>query len=430
MKKRILSGKWFFLMLVFALPQAHLKGKTLSLTTQNDTLSFIKLEGLVVNASSEKPVIFASVFIEGTHIGTVTNTEGRFLLKVPIEYENNKIGFSSLGYKQKFLPVAALKDIRRTVRLEPDLIPIPAVVVHNMDPVKLLKEAMTRVPDNYSNDPAMITAFYRETVKRGSSRYLSVGEAVLDVYKASYSNNLDMDKVSVYKGRKAIYVKKEDTLMVKLQGGPVTAFFLDLAKNPGDLLNRYAFDYYDYSMGGRVKIDGRTMYVIHFDQKDTVSVPLYRGTIYLDTSTLAIVQAEYEISPKQIGKAAKYLILKKPARLHVDVLSAAYLVKYRHLDGKWVLNYMRLENRFRTKWAKKLFRSTYTILSEAAVTDIDYKNIKKPKYRERFKWSDIFTDQVSAFEDPDFWGPNNVIQPEETIQSAIQKISRKLKRHE
>ncbi|MCD6202647.1 MAG: carboxypeptidase-like regulatory domain-containing protein [Bacteroidales bacterium] len=430
MKKHIIIRSILLLSLLFILQQAMSFGRIISFSEQEDTTSFIKLEGKVVNAENENPVIFASVFIEGTHIGTITNTEGRFILKVPSTYFDHKIGFSSLGYKQKFMAVSSMKDISRTIRLQPDVIPIPAVIVRKLDPVSLIKEAEKRISENYGKHPAMMTAFYRETIRKGTSKYLSVGEAVLNVYKAPYSNNLDMDRVSVYKGRKAIYVKREDTLMVKLQGGPVTAFYLDLAKNPGDILSQDVFDYYDYSMGGQVKIDGRTTYVIHFDQKDTVSIPLYRGTLYLDTGSLAIVQAEYEISPKKIDQAARYLILKKPARLHVDVLSAAYLVKYRHLDGKWVLNYMRLENHFRTKWTKKLFRSNYTILSEAAVTDIDYENVKKPKYRESFKWNKIFTEEVSAFEDPDFWGPNNVIQPEESIQAAIQKISRKLKKHE
>jgi len=430
MKRYSITCKMFFFILLVTIQQAISYSRNLSPSEQNDTVTFLKLAGEVINAMNKQPIIFASVFIEGTHIGTVTNTEGRFLLKVPTAYADHKIGFSCMGYKQKFMSVSSLKDNYNTIPLVPDIIPIPAVIVHNLDPVMLLKQAMKNISANYSNHPAMMTAFYRETVKKGSFKYLSVGEAVLDIYKASYTNNLGLDRVSVYKGRKAIYVKREDTLMVKLQGGPVTAFYLDLAKTPGDILSAYVFDYYDYSIDGQVKIDGRTTYAIHFDQKDTVTIPLYRGTIYLDTSSLAIVQVEYEISPKQIDQAAKYLILKKPARLHVDVLSAAYLVKYRFLDGKWVLNYMRLENRFRTKWTKKLFRSHYTILSEAVVTDIDYNNVKKPKYRESFKWHDIFTEEVSTFEDPDFWGPNNVIQPEESIQTAIQKISRKLKRHE
>ena len=430
MKKYILIYKILFLLLIAGFSPFLSSGEIPYRLQPKDTLAYIKLQGLVIDANTGNPVIFASVFLKGTNIGTVTNTEGRFLLKIPVVYSDHDIGFSCMGYKEKIISVSAMKNMVWTIKLAPDIIPIPPIVVHKYDPVALLKKAVSNIPENYSTQPALMTAFYRETVKKGNSKYLSVGEAVLDVYKASYQNYLNLDRVSVYKGRKAIYVRREDTLMVKLQGGPVTAFYLDLAKNPGDLLSNYAFDYYNYSMGGEVKIDGREMLVIHFDQKDTVSIPLYRGTIYLDAKTLAIAQAEYEISPKQINKAARYLILKKPASLRVNVLSAAYLVKYRLLNGKWVLNYVRLENHFQTKWKKKLFHSTYTILSEAAVTDISYENVKKLKYRESFKWNQIFTEQVSALEDPEFWGPNNVIQPEESIQQAIHKISRKLKRHQ
>jgi hypothetical protein len=40
----------------------------------------------------------------------------------------------------------------------------------------------------------------------------------------------------------------------------------------------------------------------------------------------------------------------------------------------------------------------------------------------------VLAEQVSQFEDPDFWGKDNIIKPDESIESAIAKLSRKLKR--
>jgi hypothetical protein len=37
-------------------------------------------------------------------------------------------------------------------------------------------------------------------------------------------------------------------------------------------------------------------------------------------------------------------------------------------------------------------------------------------------------DQNTGFNDPDFWGEYNVIEPEKSIESAIRKIQRKLVR--
>ena len=72
----------------------------------------------------------------------------------------------------------------------------------------------------------------------------------------------------------------------------------------------------------------------------------------------------------------------------------------------------------------------YTTTSEMAVTDIDHENITKYKFRESARRDDIFIEKVGDFEDPDFWGEYNIIQPEESIQIAIERISRKLKRRE
>jgi len=39
------------------------------------------------------------------------------------------------------------------------------------------------------------------------------------------------------------------------------------------------------------------------------------------------------------------------------------------------------------------------------------------------------SDAVSGFADPDFWGKYNVIEPEKSIDQAIRKIQRKMKRN-
>ena len=417
------AGVW--LLLFFAL---LISGRTYGegLLQRSDTSEYVVVTGKVLNAEKGDPVMFASVFIEGTHIGTVSNSEGRFILKVPKRYIHRNIGFSSMGYRTLFVPAERMTGKKNTIRMVPDVIPLAPVVIEKLNPLVLLREFRHRIKDNYGKQAAMMTAFYRETVKK-RNKYLSVGEAVLDIYKAPYAS-YEGDRVSIYKGRKAEYVTREDTLMMKLQGGPVTIVLLDLVKNPGDILSPESLDYYDFVMGGVVMIDGRKTYVIRFDQKDSVQIPLYKGILYLDKETFALAGAEFSLSPKQLDKAAQYMIIRKPAGLTVDVLGASYLVKYRRQAKRWMLNYVRVETRFRCKWEKKVFRSSYAITSEAAITDVDFRNVTKPRFRETAKRRDIFIEDMSAFSDREFWGENNVIRPEESIEAAIRKISRKLKR--
>ena len=64
-----------------------------------------------------------------------------------------------------------------------------------------------------------------------------------------------------------------------------------------------------------------------------------------------------------------------------------------------------------------------------AVTDWEMNTTGfRPKPKDRLKPTIIIADAISGFSDPDFWGPLNVIEPEKSIQSAIDKIKRKIKR--
>ena len=45
----------------------------------------------------------------------------------------------------------------------------------------------------------------------------------------------------------------------------------------------------------------------------------------------------------------------------------------------------------------------------------------------RAEW-DILAEKVEKFEDPDFWGDYNIIQPEQPIERTIERLSRKLQR--
>ena len=53
----------------------------------------------------------------------------------------------------------------------------------------------------------------------------------------------------------------------------------------------------------------------------------------------------------------------------------------------------------------------------------------KEEYRNRLKPSVILSDAVSGFSDKGFWGAYNVIEPDKSIESAINKIQKKLKRN-
>jgi hypothetical protein len=382
--------------------------------------------GKVIDHSTRKPVVFANVYLIGSSLGTVTNADGEFILKVPTTELNRKVGFSNLGYKNLIISLSDLKDRENTIRLELAATPLEQVVIRSDDPLDLLRMAYRRIPENYNTDAEMQVGFYRETVKQNRS-YVAVAEAVLDVYKSPYTSIMDYDRVKIFKGRKSEDVKKMDTLMFKLQGGPRTSFLLDVVKNPGEILSEEYFDKYDFKFAGYASIDGRDNYVIEFDQKLDVDIALYKGTVYLDTKNMAISRIDFAFSDKALDIADNELVRKKPMDLKIDVLGADYSINYRVLDEKWYLNHVRSELIFKCDWKKKRFDATYTTALEMAVTDRNTDNINKAKYRDQAKMTDIFADKVNAYKDENFWGEYNYIKPEESIESIINKLNKKLR---
>lgn len=393
----------------------------------NDTSNYTTVTGKIIDQATKSPVVFASVFKTGTSIGTVSNSDGEFMLKIPGKSTEGTISVTYVGYKNKSVAILSLINNKEVIALEPYAIPIDEVIIKSVDPEELLRTALSKVRDNYQPLPEMQTGFYRETIKQNRN-YVSISEAVLDIYNSGYRESFDADRVKIYKGRKSKDVKKMDTVLVKFQGGPRTAMFLDVIKNPSVILDYDMFEYYNYNLAGMVTINNRNNYIIEFTEKTTTDFPLYQGKFYIDVEKAAITSVDFRIGDKSLEKATSVLVKKKPVGMKMEVISGNYLVNYREIDGKWILNYVRSEVAFKTKWDKKLFKSNIVAMFEMAITDRQSENVEKIPTKEAVKFTDVFAEQVSAFEDANYWGEYNVIKPDESIEVAIEKLSKKLKK--
>jgi hypothetical protein len=408
------------LMTIFTISQFDVMAKKNPRQNEGD---MIFISGKIKDKETGKPVTFANVYLVGTHTGTVANSDGEFLLKVPKDKAGENIGITHLGYKNFS---TSLTNFNGTIVLEPELVPLQEIIVRSEDPLVLLRGAMNNINKNYRTEPSMMTCFYREAIQQ-NRKYVAIAEAVLDAYKTSYTAYTS-DRVKIIIGRKSQDVKKMDTVIVKLQGGPITPFYLDIVKNPEGLLTEEYFNKYNYKLVGMVTLGNNRCYVIEFNQKQEVNEPLYAGKIYLDADNLAIAGLEFQISEYGLPMANSLFLMKKPLTLKFETLGANYFVRYTENAGKWDLNYVRSELRFRCKWQKHLFKSNYLAMVEMAVTDIDTANLTKFAAKETTKKTDIFSDEVTNFENTEYWGDYNIIKPDENIQAAIDKLGKKLKK--
>lgn len=395
---------------------------------KQDPKNYITVSGKVLDESSNTPLIFATIAVKNSNVATVTNIDGEFTLKIAEALQNPVLEVMYIGYNNKEVAVSELRTDGRnnTISLTQATIPIAEVIIKPISAEDIILNAIDNLGDNYEKNPNQMTSFYRETIKKNRS-YVSIAEAVVEIFKAPYNNEFRVDLAKVYKGRKNVEASKQDTVLFKLQGGPVSTLQLDIAKNRMTIFTKEDMKYYDYNLETIIVIDEKPHYVVEFHQNSNADSPIFLGRFYIEMESFALSEAEFSINLEDEDEAASIFIRKKPLGMKITPEMASYRVKFREQDGKWYFGYARAEVKFKVNWNKKLFNSHYTTMSEIAITDRTQEEAIKFTPRERLRKGDIFTDELAAFADPDFWGDYNVIEPDQSIESAIRRLNRKLR---
>jgi hypothetical protein len=386
---------------------------------QND---FTEYSGIVVDGKSNKVLEAASLGIYQTNITTITNSEGEFTLKVPNQYLDSKLIISSLGFKTRVLQLSELTNSDNELELYSVVTELSAVSISAFkDATALVKRVFADKNKNLQSASVAMTAFYRETIKR-RSRNVSLTEAVVNIMKQPYES-LERDIIQLGKARKSTDYTRLDTLSVKLQGGPFSAIFLDIMKYPEYIFTDETIPSYTFSFDQPSTMDNRKVYVVNFGPKVNGRNINYIGKLFIDVQSLALVSADYALDLSNKSKTKNLLVKKKPRDVIVYPLQANYRVDFKEKSGKWYYSYSSLSLKFKINKKRELFNKTYTLSSEMAVTDWEFNTSdKKIRYKDRLRPSVIITDAISGFSDPNFWGKYNLIEPDKSIESAINKI--------
>ncbi|MGA9239708.1 carboxypeptidase-like regulatory domain-containing protein [Robiginitalea sp.] len=397
---------------------------------QASAMDFRSYEGVVRDADSRDPLVFATLTLEDQNISTVTNSEGEFLLKIPESLAGGTVQVSFLGYKSRSIPLNQFEENGTDIFLDVSVTTLQEVdVVVPRDARALVQETFSRRGENYMQDPMEMTAFYRETIRKRRQN-VSLSEAVITVYKTPYASPRH-DIAELYKSRKSTDYSKLDTVALKLQGGPYNTLYVDLMKYPDYIFASDYFDDYNFTFDRNTRINDRLIFVINFRQKDEIIEPLFTGKLYIDAERKILTSAIFSLNITDPKVASRMFVRKKPANANVYPTEVSYRVDYREKDGKWYYGYSNAILEFKIDWDKRLFNSIYNLTCEMAVTDWEpYTGGKIPKSKERIRSSIILSDATDGFSDPEFWGAYNIIEPDKSIESAIRKIQRQIKREE
>ncbi len=394
---------------------------------QVDSISPVNVNyiaGVIFDDETLEPLPYATIALKNKGRGTVSNNNGEFGLKITSDLINDTLSVSYLGYIGREVPVQQSFGNNFTISMKREFISIPEIIIRNQIPQEIISRARLAIPHNYGNTPSLMTGFYREGVLK-KYELQTYSEAILQIYKSAYSGTLFGDQIKVYKSRKIENTDLRDTLAVRLKAGLSTCLELDGAKNIFDFLTRESMPDYSYRMTDIVTYDDEAAYAIEFEQRENVDMPLYKGTIYINTVDYSILHAEFELNQSLIHKMKDSFVSNPSRGFNTWPVSVKYSVSYRKVNDRYFLSHVRGDLVFSSNQKKKLFNTQFRVFFELAITEIDLKNVTRFEREELAPIHSIFSKTITNY-DPLFWGNQDFLRPEDNLLQALKNMNVRL----
>lgn len=374
-----------------------------------------RVSGRVTENDGKTPIPFASVYMEGTFLGTMTNREGNFDLTIPYPLRFNNVVISSLGYKQRISSLKELQD-EVPIRLQDESIKLREILVKPTDPKYILQQFREHIKKNYPEEPQLMVTFYRETARQDDD-YVGIWEAAMEILKSPYQDN-SPDRVRFLKGRKADLNRKPKEVYLKVQGGPLSINSLDVVKNLETFLDPEYEPLYQYRFEQPEIINGRITWIIRFNRVAETDFPCFNGRVWIDSDSYALLAAEFSYDKKSLKINGESFIQKEPIGFDTRPENVDYSVQYRLLNGKWQFYSAHSDILFRVKQKRK-FKTDYRNVTDVLVTQ-QFPFPKKARFGPEgiFREKDVFSEKIGNY-DAGFWENYNVIKPDDELIKAI-----------
>ncbi len=376
---------------------------------------YFKLAGYVFN-SKGNPLPMVNISFKDRSMGSTSNDNGEFELKVPVNYFGDTLFFSSLGYKTIGIPLISSNSTIEVTLLESS-VSLPEVTIKYRDVEEIVNLFMENQNVNYTEKSTLFTSFFREIIKQ-DERYVNVSEAVLNILKYPYNQPFRLEHVKIVKGRKYRDVEKMKSVNFRLEGGPFYFSRIDIARYMDFFPVENEERLYKYKLKGLDYEYDRLVYLVSFEPVEDSGDLLYKGVLRIDTESYALISALFELTKNSLRQSKKYLVRKESRKIKAKPLYAKYSVSYRPYENRWVLNKLRGELKIYINDKKSKEKSMFTAVTELLMSDFKSAGKTKFKASELYKSKYILSDEIKDY-DPEFWKEYNVIKPDESIENVF-----------
>jgi len=91
------------------------------------------IEGVVMDSNKKESLAFATIGIKGSTVGTASNSEGRFILSIPENFQDSILFCSYMGYKNFEIRVSIAESMIR-IEMERDVFTLDEVEIRPWQP--------------------------------------------------------------------------------------------------------------------------------------------------------------------------------------------------------------------------------------------------------------------------------------------------------
>ena len=114
------------------------------LAAQDNAERYTTISGVVKDKLNKKKLEYVNVSIPGSSVGTVTNADGEFTLKIPESVQAKDIEASHVGYLNSRIPLKEENPTERIVWLTPYANLLSEILVRARDPRSIVEKHFAR----------------------------------------------------------------------------------------------------------------------------------------------------------------------------------------------------------------------------------------------------------------------------------------------
>jgi hypothetical protein len=403
--------------------------------------NFLEIQGRIVDSINNNPLSFGQISLQNTGLGTATNEDGDFRLDIPSINIKDTLLFYYLGYETRRISVKACLGNSLVIPLKPVMLQLSEVEVVGLTPQEVIRKAVMAIPSNYGKDPLIMTAFIRSQ-KSVNNELAEYTEAIIDDLKNGYylyrpgeakkkhqQSNIPM----LLKGR-----VNSDTNLVNAMGdvgrnvGCLSCNFInDLVEfYHHSILDEELFRYYNFSMEELIQPGAGKIFHIRFEQKKDIKKRLWKGDLYIDAASFAIMKITQKPSMYAYNAYEKtkyergYVIMNKPGWVE-EMPFIQQSIIYSKRDTSWYLSSIQTES-----WMTFTYPGTDQKMKFCYKNDVIITNAtRNPEKIKNFKGDKIIGttqrwDQIIGRPDDTFWANFNYLPIEETLKKAVEEIQK------